>query len=267
MMEKRFLDNVLDDFYNNEYIEDDRLSRDKTHRIEFITTTKYIDKYLKTGDRILEVGAGTGAYSLYYANKGYQVDALELVQSNVDVMKSKIKDNMNINAIQGNALDLSMYDDNTFDITLVLGPLYHLFKKDEEKKAINEAIRVTKPGGKIFIAFILFDLTMLKWGFQDKNIYENYGEDKQVSLEFKPNNSEELVFNMRYYDDIKKLINTFDVKNLGYVATDGVGRIMAEDINNMTDEEYEMYVNYHLSICEREDLIGYSGHILSIVEK
>ena len=266
-MEKRFLDNVLDKFYNDDYVEDDRLSRDKTHKIEFITTTKYIDKYLKENDKILEVGAGTGAYSLYYANKGYIVEAVELVQSNVDVMKSKIKDNMNINAIQGNALDLSMYEDNTFDITLVLGPLYHLFKKDEEEKAINEAIRVTKPNGKIFIAFILFDLTVLTWGFQDKNIYENYGDNKQISKEFKPNNKEELIFNMRYFEDVKNLMNKFNVKKLNYVATDGIGRVMKEDINNMTDKEYEMYVNYHLSICEREDLIGYSGHILSIIEK
>lgn len=237
------------------------------HYIEFITTTHYIDKYLKQGDRILEVGAGTGAYSLYYANKGYRVDALELVQANVDVMKSKINDSMNIKAIQGNALDLSMYEDNTFDVTLVLGPLYHLFKKEEEEQAIKEAIRVTKPNGKILIAFILFDLTMLTWGFQGKNIYENYGDNKQVLPDFKPNNSENLIFNMRYFSEVKELLNKFDVKKLCYVATDDVGRVMREDIDNMNDEEYKMFVNYHLSICEREDLIGYSRHILSIIEK
>lgn len=174
---------------------------------------------------------------------------------------------MNINAIQGNALDLSMYPDNTFDVTLVLGPLYHLFKSEEEDQAIKEAIRVTKPKGKILIAFILFDLTMLTWGFQEKNIYENYGNDKPVSLDFKPNNSEKLIFNMRYFEDVKNLMNKYDVKQLSYVATDGVGRVIRKDIDNMTDDDYKMFVDYHLSICEREDLIGYSGHILSIVEK
>lgn len=266
-MKERFLDNVLDKFYKDGYAEDERLTSDKMHYIEFITTTTYIDKYLKQGDRILEVGAGTGAYSLYYANKGYQVDALELVQANVDVMKGKIKDDMNIRAIQGNALDLSMYSDNTFDVTLVLGPLYHLFKPEEEAKAISEAIRVTKPNGKILIAFILFDLTMLTWGFQGKNIYDNYGVGKQVSLDFKPNNSEDLIFNMRYFNEVKHLMNKFDVKKICYVATDGIGRVIREDIDNMNDEEYKMFVDYHLSICEREDLIGYSGHILSIIEK
>lgn len=266
-MEKRNLDNVMDLYYKNNYIEDERLTKSKMHHIEFITTVNYIDKYLKKGDRILEVGAGTGAYSLFYANQGFQVDAVELVQENLDVMNSKITSDMNIKTIKGNALDLSIYEDNTFDITLILGPLYHLFKSEEEKKAISEALRVTKPGGKVFIAFILFDLTMLTWGFQNKNIYENYGENKQVSLNFTPNNSEELIFNLRYFNEVKELMNKFNCKKLTYVATDGIGRVMQDDINNMNDEEYRLFVNYHLSICEREDLIGYSGHILSIVEK
>ena len=266
-MNERYLDNILNEHYKDGYDEDERLTKDKMHHIEFITTTKYIEKYLKPGDRILEVGAGTGAYSLYYANQGYKVDAIELIQSNIDVMKSKIKDNMDINVIQGNAIDLSMYGDNSFDITLVLGPLYHLFKPEEEEKAISEAIRVTKPKGKILIAFILFDLTVLTWGFQMKNIYDNYGDGKEVSLDFKPNNDEKLIFNMRYFDGVKKLMNKFDVKKLTYVATDGVGRAIRDTINEMTEEEYQTFVKYHLSICEREDLIGYSGHILSIVEK
>ena len=265
-MEERFLDNVINNYYQDAYQEDSRLTKDKMHRIEFITTTHYIDRYLKKGDRILEVGAGTGAYSLYYANKGYQVDAVELVQTNLDVLKSKIKDNMNIKAIQVNALDLSMYEDDTFDVTLVLGPLYHLFKDIEERQAIKEAIRVTKPKGKIFIAFILFDLSLLTWGFKEKNIVDNYGPEKEVSLDFKPNNKEEYIFNMRYFSEVKELMNKFNVRKLHYVATDGIGRIMKEDIENMTDKEYSMFIDYHLSICEREDLIGYSGHILSIIE-
>ena len=263
----RNLDNILNDYYENLYIEDERLNKDKTHYIEFVTTTNYIDKHLKKGDKILEVGAGTGAYSLYYAKKGYEVSSLELINHNVQIMKSKITNDLKINVIQGNALDLSMYEDNTFDITLVLGPLYHLFKKEEERKAIKEAIRVTKPGGKIFIAFILFDLSLVNWGFQNKNIYNNYGDGKQVSKEFTPNNNEELIFNMKYYSDVKKLINEFPIKEISYVATDGIGRIIKDDINNMTEEEYELYLKYHLSICEREDLIGYSGHILAIVQK
>ena len=99
------------------------------HFLEFITTNNYIDKYLKPGDRILKIVAGTGQYSLYYASKGYEVDSLELVSRNIDIMRSKVTNSMNIKITQGNAIDLSMYDDNTFEVTLLLGPMYHLFKK------------------------------------------------------------------------------------------------------------------------------------------
>ena len=266
-MNDRNLDKIINSFYGNEYVEDNRLTSDKMHYIEFITTTKYIDKYLKNKDRILESGAGTGAYSLYYAKKGYQVDAVELAQANVDVFKSKITEDMKANVIQGNAIDLSMYEDNTFDITLCLGPLYHLFKPEETKKAIDEAIRVTKKGGKIYLAFILFDLTMLTWGFQQKKIYDNYGEGKQVTIDFKPSNDENLIFNPRYFSDIKRILKSYKIKKLHYVATDGIGRVIKNEINNMTEEEYNLFIQYHLSTCEREDLIGYSGHILAILEK
>ena len=123
-MEK--IEKILENYYNN-YDEDSRLIRDKAHSIEYITTTKYIEKYLKKGDRIIEVGAGTGRYSINYAPKGYQVDSVELISKNLEILKSKITKDMKINAIKGNCMDLSMYEDNTFDITLVLGPMYHLY--------------------------------------------------------------------------------------------------------------------------------------------
>lgn len=70
------VEKIINKYYNN-YDEDSRLIKDKAHSIEYITTTKYIGKYLKEGDRILEVGAGTGRYSINYAKNGYRVDSVE----------------------------------------------------------------------------------------------------------------------------------------------------------------------------------------------
>ena len=263
---KRKLDEILSNHYSNDCTEDDRLTKDLTHKVEYITTLKYIDKYLGEGDRILEVGAGTGIYSLGLAKDGYQVDAVELVKDNLDILKSKITPDMNINAIQGNALDLSMYEDNTFDMTLVLGPLYHLFKKEEIDKVIEEAIRVTKKGGLIYYAFILADLTMINWGFEKGNFMPNLGN--MIDSNYKVINKEEYIFYLTYMSEIKKLMQEHDSLDVvTYVATDGVGRVMSDVINEMDEETYKHYINYHLSICEREDLIGYSGHVLAIAKK
>lgn len=257
------IEKILDDYYSS-YDEDSRLIRDKAHMVEYITTTKYIEKYLKKGDRILEIGAGTGRYSINYAKKGYRVDAIELLEKNLEVLKSKITDNMNINAIKGNALDLSMYEDNTFDITLVLGPLYHLYDEESVKKAISEAIRVTKKNGKIFLAYITDDAVVLSYGLRKgnmKRLKELVDDDWNIK------NIAEEIFATFKIEEFDNLIKDFTLKEIETVAADGISANMQEYINNLDDEEYEIYLNYHLKNCARKDLMGYSNHILKIVEK
>lgn len=257
------IEKILDDYYSS-YDEDSRLIRDKAHMVEYITTTKYIEKYLKKGDRILEIGAGTGRYSINYAKKGYKVDAIELLEKNLEVLKSKIKDNMDINAIKGNALDLSMYEDDTFDITLVLGPLYHLYDEESVKKAISEAIRVTKKNGKIFLAYITNDAVVLSYGLLKgnmKRLKELVDDDWNIK------NIAEEIFATFKIEEFDNLIKDFSLIEIETIAADGISANMQEYINNLDDEEYEIYLNYHLKNCARKDLMGYSNHILKIVEK
>ena len=90
-----------------------------------MTTVHYIEKYLKDGDKILDIGAGAGEYSLYFARKGYEVSALELADANIAAFKKKLTPEDKIDLVQGNALDLSRYADKSFDIVLLFGPLYH----------------------------------------------------------------------------------------------------------------------------------------------
>ena len=61
----------------------------KAARVEFITTVQHIEKYLKPGDRILDIGAGTGAYSIYFSRNGYEVSALELADANIRAFRKK----------------------------------------------------------------------------------------------------------------------------------------------------------------------------------
>ena len=77
--------------YYEGYDEDSRLIKDNSHSIEFITTTKYLDKYISKESKILEVGAATGRYSFYYAKKGCEVTALELSENHIEIMKNKQK--------------------------------------------------------------------------------------------------------------------------------------------------------------------------------
>ena len=108
--------------YYNSYNEDNRL-KSKTHLPEYLITMKYIKKYLTPNSKILEIGAGTGRYSIALADMGYDITSVELVPHNIEILKSKIKAEHKIKVFEGNACDLSFIEDNTYDIVLLLGPM------------------------------------------------------------------------------------------------------------------------------------------------
>ena len=126
--------------YYNKFNEDKRLTT--AHgQVEFLTSIKYIEKYLKKGDKIIDIGAGTGAYSIYFYDKGYDVTAVELVKHNLRIIEKKRPD---LKTYNGNALNLSKYNDNSYDIVLIFGPMYHLISTDDKIKSLMEAKRIVK---------------------------------------------------------------------------------------------------------------------------
>jgi len=159
----------LTDYYNR-FDEDGRLQTRFGH-VEFLTTMTYVEKYLWPGARILEIGAGTGRYSHALARMGYEVDAVELVERNVELFQQMTQPEEKITIRQGNATDLSDFASEAYDIVLLLGPMYHLFDRADQKKALSEAIRVTKRGGVIFCAYCMADPSILQHGFIKGNIH------------------------------------------------------------------------------------------------
>jgi ubiquinone/menaquinone biosynthesis C-methylase UbiE len=255
----------LTEYYNN-YDEEGRLTS-KHGQVEYFTTMKYINKFLKKGMRVLEVGAGTGRYSLTIAEKGFQVDAIELIQHNIDILKSKVTENCVIDIRQGNAMDLSCYNDETFDITLVLGPLYHLFNDNDKKQAISEAIRVTKKGGVIFVSYCMNEATIINWGFQKGNILDGINSGIVDRDTFKCLSNPSLLFEMHRKEEIDKLMAGSDVERLHFVATDLATNHMRNTIDEMDEKMFETYLNYHFSICERPDLVGITHHSLDVFRR
>ena len=124
----------LIDYYSS-YDESGRLET-KHGMVEFLTTMRYIEKYIREGDSVLEIGAATGGYSHALARRGYTVDAVELVEHNIEIFRQNTLPDEKITVTQGNALDLSAFPDGKYDITLLLGPLYHLYN-DEDRRQSN----------------------------------------------------------------------------------------------------------------------------------
>lgn len=261
-MEKRV--EIINGLYDS-INEDIRLNKSRHGQLEYLTTMNYIHRYLKQKDKVLEIGAGTGRYSIALAKEGYEVKAIELVENNVEIMKRNSEGLTNIEAIQGDALDLGRFEDDSFDITLVFGPMYHLYDNADQHKALDEAIRVTKSGGVILVAFISVHAILysnylqgnLKAGLEE-NFDENYAVmhfPEQLFIGFEITDFEAL----------------FKDKNVGHCATIAVDSILElaeprEDFQ-MSDEEFNLFAKYHLSVCEKRELLGCSNHLLYICKK
>lgn len=230
---------------------------------------RYVEKYIKPGCRILEIGAGTGRYSHALARKGYAVDAVELVEHNIEVFRKNTQAGENISVLQGNALDLSAFPDNQYDVTLLLGPLYHLYQQQDKRQAIREAIRVTKRGGVLFAAYVISDGCLLDEGFRRNHIsvaeYVRKGllDEKTFAAKSEPKDLFELVRK----EDIDDLMSVFAVKRLHYVAADGCALLLRDEIDAMDDETFRLFLAYHFATCEREDLAGITSHAIDIFQK
>ena len=252
--------------YYDSYDEDGRL-RSRHGMVEYLTTMRYIEKYLRPGMRVLEIGAGTGRYSHAIAGMGYKVEAVELIQSNIEVFRSRTVEGTDVTVTQGNAVNLTGFTDDTYDITLLLGPMYHLFTVEEQKRALSEAIRVTKPGGVIFAAYCGNDATMVQFCFGKGMILEEHYREKIDPVTFKASSDPGDLFVLYRREDIDALMEGFAVERLHYVGADMATNYMRDTIDSMSDELFELYLRYHFAICERQDMVGVTHHILDVFRK
>lgn len=256
--------NIITSFYT-EVDEEQRLQKSRHGQLEFRTTMEYIHRLIPEGARILEVGAGTGRYSIALAKEGYEVTAIELLENNLEVLRENAKGIDNLQAFRGDALDLGKWEDNAFDVTLVLGPMYHLYEKEQVHKAIDEAIRVTKKDGVIFFAFlsvyaILFN-NYLKENLKD-GIAENFTEEYQVR------HFEEQLFTGYDIAEFEALFAEKEVEYLSTVAANTILELARERADFvMSDEDFEAFAKYHLATCEKRELLGASSHLLYICRK
>lgn len=243
--------------------EDSRLLT-RSGSVEFLTTVRYIEKYLKNGMKILELGAGTGRYSHYFARQGFTVDALELVPQNIEVFKANTAEGENITVTEGDARDLSAFPSESYDITLILGPMYHLFAEEDKLAVISEALRVTKKNGIVFCAYCMNEACVIQFCFMGGHIKEYL---PKLTDDFQCISTPAEIFEMYRKEEIDALMASFDVERLHFVGTDMATAYIKDTVNAMDDETFELYLKYHFAICERCDLVGASNHTLDIFRK
>lgn len=255
---------ILQDFYGWSH-EESRLERSRHGQLEYAVTMDYIHRYAAKGSKVLEIGAGTGRYSVALAKEGMDVTAVELLENNLEILRESGRGIDNLQSYQGDALDLSRFADETFDVTLCFGPMYHLYDSADVHKAIDEAVRVTKKGGVILYAFLSV------FGIMYANYFQGNwaaGQEENFDGNYVIRHFKEQLFTGY---DITEFEGLFADKPVQWIATTGVDG-MVESLEGredfaLTDEDFEKFVKWYLAFSEKRELLGGTNHLLYICRK
>lgn len=253
--------NTIIDYYER-YNEDIRLIKDNAHRVEFITTMTFLSKYIRHEDRVLDFGCGTGIYSIELAKRVKQVYALDLSTKHIDRLKSRIKEQNILNIIPDtcSGLELSAIQDNSIDVLLCMGPMYHLQDSGDRETCLSECIRVTKNNGIVAIAYL--NRIGVIYSLQ-KSSPDYFKSDAHARI-LKTGMSGNDCFYHFSQDEMKDMCNNHRIIILENIASDGLSQTNREYTNALDDEAFKNYLAFHLETCTDKTAIGASIHGLVI---
>ncbi len=248
----------------------DRLQ--KRHPYEKYITIRMMDRYIRPGGAILDIGGGPGHYSVHYAGAGHAVTLLDLSRENVRFAKKKARQyGVGITALQGDALDLSRFEDESFDDVFLMGPLYHLMNEESRLRALYEARRVLKTGGHMFTSFILMFGGVI---FGLRELEETILQPKEQPLFEVAARDESLAFEAFTYSwmttvrDAEELLGR--VSGLRTETVFGQEGILAPYKNVLSQSPKRIrdaWYDYALRFCEKRDYLTHTEHLMIVSKK
>ncbi len=252
--------------YYNKFNEEHRLTT-RHGQVEFETSLKYIHDYIPEDRpaseiKILDLGAGTGRYSVQLNSEGYDVTAVELVKRNLEVLRGK---HTSVKTWGGDARNISFLEDNTFDLTIMFGPCYHLIGDEEKLKAINEAKRVTKKDGIIMIAFTMNEYSVLTYCMAENHLSQVV-EKNGLSETFHIQADSKELYDYVRIEDVYRLNEKAGLECVKVFSPDGPADYMRRELNAMDEETFLQFKKYVLAVSDRQDLIGAGSHIVDVVK-
>jgi ubiquinone/menaquinone biosynthesis C-methylase UbiE len=265
------MDNIIN-FYEK-YDEESRLTTNNARKVEFNITTAILNQYIEPNHKILELGAGTGVYSFYYAKKGNEVIATDITPKHVRIIKEKLQEgdkDINLLAEVANATDLSQYEFESFDVVTCLGPMYHLVDDDDRKKCMRESLRVLKAGGILVVAYINKHYVIHSVMTTGKKFFTGDFVDKILSTGVIKEEEKECFWTDAFFTsptEMESFIKEFNIELVDHVATDGISPLLGNFVDEMNDEEYNTWINYSLNSCREKSILGISNHVLLICRK
>jgi 2-polyprenyl-3-methyl-5-hydroxy-6-metoxy-1,4-benzoquinol methylase len=120
------------------------------HKVEYELTKRFLKRYIRPMDKVLDLGGGPGKYALHLSGLGCDVTLADLSPNNVTFGLDKAKElGLPLQGMCLDSRDLSSVDDAQFDHVLCMGPMYHLVDEQDRILTITECLRVLKPNGML----------------------------------------------------------------------------------------------------------------------
>ena len=251
-----------------------RLVRDAYHRLEFMTTLHFLEKYLPPQGLILDAGGGPGRYTLELARRGYQVVLLDMTPANLEFARRQLKRtklSARVNSlIEGTIVDLSKFKDGTFDAVICLGgPLSHVLDAGKRDRAISELIRVAKNGAPVFVSVIgrlsllIIGLTM----FQDELEMPHFTQIRDTG-EYSGNRG----FTACHFFLPEELQAAFCgkcVSILEMAGLEGISSHHRRHLNQLAKNKprWDIWRETHFRTCTHPAVVGISEHMLLVCRK
>ena len=263
---KTDLQMVIENYNSDVNGEWERLVR---HPVEFDITCRYIDRYIKQGDKVLDIGGGPGRYSLYLAEKGCDVTLLDLSDGNVAfAMERAGEKELPITAVCGDACYADTLVSGQFDHVLLMGPMYHLTEESDRIKSVSAALKLLKPGGKIYISFISAHAGMIylmKYAPNELASTPREVELMNLVIDDKPFSG--IGFTVNYFarqKDILPFMEQFPLEKLHFFGQESILAPCERNIISQPKEVYERWIHLAAELCEREEFLSWSEHLMYV---
>jgi ubiquinone/menaquinone biosynthesis C-methylase UbiE len=265
---KVLISKVINDFYNRTS-EEERLTIG-LGPLEFERNKALIGKYLIDGDcHVVDVGGGTGKYSEWLANMGKKVWIVDPVEKHILQARrrsDKLKNRFSVILGEARHLDIP---DNFADMVILHGPLYHLQSKSDRIKAINEAKRITKPGGAILGFAISYTAStivgLLQGMIHEEGIFEMCRSELTTGEHNAPANMPGILAEA-YYHRPQELMAEFEESGLGNIemhAVEGITWLDKNFFSSRADKTRNGHLLEIYRLTENDlNLISLSPHMM-----
>ncbi len=262
------LENVrqfYDESVNDEW---ERLDR---HKVEFELSKRFMNRYIKPNDKVLDLGGGPGRYAVYLAERGCDVTLADLSQKNVDFGLAKAAElGLPLKGLQVDSRDLSAVEDQQYDAVLCMGPMYHLKSESDREKTIRECLKKLKPNGTIFVAFVSSYAFIWDYLIHNPELILDQERKTQLNMIVEDDNFAGKGFSDNFFVSPKNVLPFFDqfhLKKLHLVNCESFLYLREPELLKSSPEVINAWLDLAEQVCEREDLLSLAEHIMYIGEK